>query len=84
VHATQIQPKGWSEVAETYCDVVPRMGLEPIRSCDRGILSPLCIPFHHLGDWYYHVGIISMICQGIAISKGSVLVDLDSFDSLFS
>ena len=30
--------------------VVPRAGLEPARKKIRGILSPLCLPFHHLGD----------------------------------
>ena len=29
--------------------LVPEIGLEPIRSCPRGILSPLCLPFHHFG-----------------------------------
>ena len=29
--------------------VVPRAGLEPARKKIRGILSPLCLPFHHLG-----------------------------------
>ena len=29
--------------------LVPLAGLEPARSCLRGILSPLCLPFHHSG-----------------------------------
>lgn len=29
--------------------VVPRTGLEPVQPKGRGILSPLCLPFHHLG-----------------------------------
>ena len=28
---------------------MPEIGLEPIHSCERGILSPLCLPFHHSG-----------------------------------
>ena len=31
--------------------LVPKAGLEPARSCDRQILSLLCLPFHHLGIW---------------------------------
>jgi hypothetical protein len=29
--------------------VVPRAGLEPARRFRHGILSPECLPFHHLG-----------------------------------
>ena len=29
--------------------MVPRAGLEPARSNEQRILSPLCLPFHHLG-----------------------------------
>ena len=29
--------------------VVPATGLEPVRMLLRGILSPLCLPFHHAG-----------------------------------
>ena len=32
-------------------DLVPVTGLEPVRCCQRGILSPLCLPFHHTGMW---------------------------------
>lgn len=32
-------------------DLVPGTGLEPVRCCQRGILSPLCLPFHHTGMW---------------------------------
>ena len=28
---------------------VPRVGIEPTRAGAPGILSPLCLPFHHLG-----------------------------------
>ena len=28
---------------------MPGAGLEPARSCPQGILSPQCLPFHHLG-----------------------------------
>ena len=30
-------------------DVVPVTGLEPVRGCPQGILSPWCLPFHHTG-----------------------------------
>ena len=30
-------------------DLVPVTGLEPVRSCPQGILSPWCLPFHHTG-----------------------------------
>ena len=29
-------------------------GLEPARSCLRGILSPLRLPFRHTSFWRYH------------------------------
>ena len=29
--------------------VVPVAGVEPARLLGRGILSPLCLPFHHTG-----------------------------------
>jgi site-specific DNA recombinase len=29
--------------------MVPAAGFEPARPCGRGILSPLCLPFHHAG-----------------------------------
>ncbi len=29
--------------------MVPRAGLEPARPFGLGILSPLCLPFHHRG-----------------------------------
>lgn len=29
--------------------VVPVAGIEPARLLCRGILSPLCLPFHHTG-----------------------------------
>ena len=29
--------------------LVPEAGLEPARVYTRGILSPLCLPFHHPG-----------------------------------
>ena len=32
-----------------FCVLVPPTGLEPVRFCGRGILSPLCLPFHHGG-----------------------------------
>ena len=33
--------------------VVPVAGVEPARLLCRGILSPLCLPFHHTGRWEY-------------------------------
>ena len=30
-------------------ELVPRAGLEPARPFGLGILSPLCLPFHHRG-----------------------------------
>ena len=30
--------------------MVPVAGLEPARPCGQGILSPLCLPFHHTGQ----------------------------------
>ena len=32
-----------------FADLVPRAGVEPARSCEQRILSPLCLPFHHQG-----------------------------------
>ena len=29
--------------------LVPKAGLEPARSLPLGILSPVCLPFHHFG-----------------------------------
>ena len=34
--------------------VVPRVGLEPTQPIGQGILSPSCLPFHHLGDHITH------------------------------
>jgi hypothetical protein len=34
--------------------VVPRAGLEPARTEVQGILSPSCLPFHHLGVVLMH------------------------------
>ena len=31
--------------------VVPVTGLEPVQYRYRGILSPLCLPFHHTGSY---------------------------------
>lgn len=30
-------------------NLVPRGGVEPPRPFEQGILSPVCLPFHHLG-----------------------------------
>ncbi len=34
---------------EIISNMVPRAGLEPARPFGLGILSPLCLPFHHRG-----------------------------------
>ena len=34
--------------------IVPRVGLEPTQPIGQGILSPSCLPFHHLGDLKKH------------------------------
>ena len=46
--------------------VVPVTGLEPVQYCYRGILSPLCLPFHHTGSLSAMIRIaqIPMRCQG--------------------
>lgn len=33
----------------TSLEVVPRAGVEPARPFGQGILSPVCLPFHHRG-----------------------------------
>ena len=35
--------------------LVPVTGLEPVRGCPQGILSPWCLPFHHTGVCLYNV-----------------------------
>ena len=35
------------------CVLVPVTRLERARCCQRGILSPLCLPFHHTGIFSY-------------------------------
>ena len=39
---------GWRLMRKTIC-MVPEAGLEPARCCQRGILSPLCLPISPLG-----------------------------------
>ena len=34
---------------------VPRVGLEPTQPIGQGILSPSCLPFHHLGAFVIHL-----------------------------
>lgn len=34
---------------------MPVTGLEPVRGCPQGILSPWCLPFHHTGRCLYNV-----------------------------
>ena len=50
-----------------YCSidwkVVPRAGLEPARSNEQRILSPLCRPFHHLGFYKMYTLLIRRIGQ---------------------
>ncbi len=40
---------GTKPVPSMCFNMVPRAGLEPACPCERGILNPLCIPFHHRG-----------------------------------
>ena len=35
--------------------MVPVTGLEPVRCCQQGILSPSCLPFHHTGVLVYFI-----------------------------
>ena len=35
--------------------MVPVTGLEPVRGCPQGILSPWCLPFHHTGVHRYFI-----------------------------
>ena len=41
--------------------VVPGVGLEPTRSCEQGILSPLRLPFRHPGR---RAGVYRLIIEG--------------------
>ena len=45
------QKQGWQEdhLARVQGVSIPRAGVEPARPCGLGILSPLCLPFHHPG-----------------------------------
>ncbi len=45
--------------------MVPRTRLELVRSCERGILNPLCLPFHHPGPRKVkvHDELLPKVCQ---------------------
>ena len=47
------QHKKSSRTCAVRDELVPAAGLEPARLLGRGILSPLCLPFHHTGRWEY-------------------------------
>ena len=44
------QHKKSSRTCAVRDELVPVAGLEPARLLGRGILSPLCLPFHHTGN----------------------------------
>ena len=66
---TQVSPSQKLVLNRTYAKIpialgssmVPAAGLEPARPCSRGILSPLCLPFHHAGPWVPGAGIIAVL-----------------------
>ena len=45
-------------------DLVPVTGLEPVRDCSQGILSPWCLPFHHTGV-LLHSTTPGILCQDL-------------------
>ena len=50
-------------------EVVPVTGLEPVRCCQREILSLQCLPFHHTGgyrhllEYHTHSGIVNPLAE---------------------
>ena len=66
--------------------LVGMMGFEPIRPCGRGILSPLCIPFHHTPKWRNesHSTLLLHSCQGIVISLVNKVSGFDNLSQSFS
>ena len=45
-----LNKKGGMSSALDYFSLVPMMGVEPIRPCELGILSPVRLPFRHIGS----------------------------------
>ena len=43
--------------------LVPVTGLEPVRDCSQGILSPWCLPFHHTGVEQNQFTMLFVQCQ---------------------
>ena len=56
--------------------MVPVTGLEPVQCCHRGILSPLCLPFHHTGLNFFILSSIPMCVKGKLLCGNAI-------DSLF-
>ena len=48
--------------------IVPRVGLEPTQPIGQGILSPSCLPFHHLGDLKKRTAEYAIACKSKAKS----------------
>lgn len=48
IHNLILRKEMYNYSFTTY-QLVPRAGLEPARRFRHGILSPECLPFHHLG-----------------------------------
>ena len=46
---------GKGEILFGFPLLVPVTGLEPVRGCPQGILSPWCLPFHHTGVHRYFI-----------------------------
>ena len=57
--------------------MVPETGFEPVRSQELGILSPLCLPFHHSGHLIYAPHPIN-----VPGSRGILKIDSSRKDSL--
>ena len=51
--------------------MVPRAGLEPARPFGLGILSPLCLPFHHRGDCVF-AGVLR-VTHNVAVGVDTLL-----------
>ena len=65
---------------------VPEARLELARSCDRGILSPLCLPFHHPGFRVYAFNQVSKkyhffspFASASAVRKNNIFQKLESY-----
>ena len=49
--------------------MVPRAGLEPARPFGLGILSPLCLPFHHRGNYVFAGGLRGYTFRNLKLSR---------------